>query len=356
MGYETKEEFFDRHEVDPPNGYRTDTFKEFVWWVHERMQIYRRRFEEGQDSPWTEDPILKEYRFTNPYRELDRETIYLRNNIIGEGSLPDVMLNCLFFRIFNKKETHQAVGFLEVDEWDPWEVCGSVQYERKKGLKPFNSAYMITGVGFGLTEEDAREGQISTFDPKDKVQNYIIGVFHNQFMAERGRYTRHVTKPTSMEECWEQLQSLSGVSGFIAYEIVCDLQYDIRVPWSQNDFVNPGPGARRGIQRLLDLGEIDQSKHRDIDYTDHIEEIQATQGEWLPDDFYAWEGRELSLRAIEHSCCEFDKAIRAERGEGRHAKFDPETEWLDPDKGYRKGEDEDEEEEDPEEQGMDRFL
>ncbi len=47
--------------------------------VHERHQIYLRR-QAGQPKPWTANPILQQYRFTNVYRELDRVTIWIREN------------------------------------------------------------------------------------------------------------------------------------------------------------------------------------------------------------------------------------------------------------------------------------
>lgn len=38
----------------------------------ERHLIYKRR-EAGQPKPWTKDKILRTFRFTNMYRELDRD-------------------------------------------------------------------------------------------------------------------------------------------------------------------------------------------------------------------------------------------------------------------------------------------
>ena len=40
----------------------------FYEWINERHSIYQKRIR-GDSPPWTEDPILREYKFTNPFRE-----------------------------------------------------------------------------------------------------------------------------------------------------------------------------------------------------------------------------------------------------------------------------------------------
>ena len=50
---------------------------DYYWrFAAERLAIYYRRLK-GLPAPWTEDPILAAYRFTNTYRALDRVTQYL---------------------------------------------------------------------------------------------------------------------------------------------------------------------------------------------------------------------------------------------------------------------------------------
>ena len=54
--------------------------KAFLKFAHERHEIYLRRTA-GRPKPWTRDPILQTYSFTNVYRELDRVTIWVREHI-----------------------------------------------------------------------------------------------------------------------------------------------------------------------------------------------------------------------------------------------------------------------------------
>jgi hypothetical protein len=52
----------------------------FFYWVKERFLIYEKR-NRGEKKPWTNDTVLQNYFFTMPYRELDKTTIWFRNNV-----------------------------------------------------------------------------------------------------------------------------------------------------------------------------------------------------------------------------------------------------------------------------------
>ncbi|MEO8686056.1 MAG: nucleotide kinase domain-containing protein [Devosia sp.] len=50
----------------------------------ERQRIFFKRLNGGV-YPWSEDPILNEYKFTNVYRAADRVSQYLIKNVIYDG-------------------------------------------------------------------------------------------------------------------------------------------------------------------------------------------------------------------------------------------------------------------------------
>jgi hypothetical protein len=52
----------------------------FLYWIRERHSIYLRR-KAGKPKPWTDDAILQNYFFTNPYRENDKTTVWFRETI-----------------------------------------------------------------------------------------------------------------------------------------------------------------------------------------------------------------------------------------------------------------------------------
>ena len=59
----------------------------FFWLMHERMAIWKRRFIDKKDRPWTENEILRDYKFTNVYRELDRNSQWQIKNILLDDEL-----------------------------------------------------------------------------------------------------------------------------------------------------------------------------------------------------------------------------------------------------------------------------
>jgi hypothetical protein len=52
----------------------------FFAYARERHQIYLNR-EQGQPKPWTEEPVLQQYRFTNVFRELDKTTLWFKDKV-----------------------------------------------------------------------------------------------------------------------------------------------------------------------------------------------------------------------------------------------------------------------------------
>ena len=74
----------------------------FFWWIEERHRIFEKRKRGLSRDWWTEDEILRTYRFTNPYRENDRTTVWFRENI--RDPLKDdnkVLMATVIFRWFN---------------------------------------------------------------------------------------------------------------------------------------------------------------------------------------------------------------------------------------------------------------
>ena len=119
----------------------------FYEWINERHSIYQKRIR-GDSPPWTEDPILREYKFTNPFRENDRTTVYMRkawtdphnNRPFGE-----IIFNCCLFRMVGTMEFAEVHGWVYADalEWDPEHTVNLISNRIKHGLKTFTGAYII---------------------------------------------------------------------------------------------------------------------------------------------------------------------------------------------------------------------
>ena len=102
----------------------------YFYFMQERMNIFWKKCEKNI-SPLTEDPILREYKFTNVYRACDRVSQYLISHVIYKHidrfTPEDVLLRILVFKIFNKIETwdylEKAYGDISVEHFDTEEIC-----------------------------------------------------------------------------------------------------------------------------------------------------------------------------------------------------------------------------------------
>lgn len=128
-----------------------ETLRYYFYFVQERMNMFWRKVE-GKFI-YTEDPILRMYKFTNVYRATDRVSQYLIKNVIYKDieqyTPEDVLLRILVFKIFNKIETWE---FLEnqlsepicVNNFNPKIISGWLT-KRQRKYPIFNNAYMMTG-------------------------------------------------------------------------------------------------------------------------------------------------------------------------------------------------------------------
>ena len=75
--------------------------------MHERQLIWKRRFIDKKERPWTENKIFQESKFTNVYRELDRNSQWQIKNILLDDklNLKNLIWKLMVFRFFNNPET-----------------------------------------------------------------------------------------------------------------------------------------------------------------------------------------------------------------------------------------------------------
>ena len=62
----------------------TEVFDTYWRFAALRQDLFMRRVVGGR-PPWTEDPVLASYRFTNVYRASDRVSQYLIRNVLYRG-------------------------------------------------------------------------------------------------------------------------------------------------------------------------------------------------------------------------------------------------------------------------------
>ena len=123
----------------------------FYNYINERHAIYLKR-SIGEAFPWTEDEILQTYSFCNVYRELDKVTVWIRENwkepYADHPNLPFAMAVA---RQINWPDTLQEIGFPE--HWNPERVKAIMQGRLDRKEKVYTGAYMLTGTLGGTKVE-----------------------------------------------------------------------------------------------------------------------------------------------------------------------------------------------------------
>lgn len=276
-------------------------FRYYFYFIQERMNIFWRRCEGKRVL--TNDPILREYKFTNVYRACDRVSQYLLRYVIYNNvekySPEDMLLRILVFKIFNKIETweylKQVYGEITIHHFDVKKISALLS-ERQHYAPIFNNAYMMTG-------SHKRYDYLPT-----KHEKWLMMV-KDEFLGA-GVVTK-ILKTKSLEEVYTLLRGCSFLGGFLAYQYAIDFNYSPYVNFDENSFVVAGIGAIRGIQKcFLSHGA---SYEDAIRYTQqHFNELQNKYGYT---DFKPLNGHSPTLLDLQNCFCETDKYLRAKMPE-----------------------------------------
>lgn len=275
--------------------------------MYERHMIWHRRFKLHLPPPWTKDPILRDLKFTNVYRELDRGTIYYKEKIAKHaGDNYNLLWLTVAYRLLNRVETFEKV---DLPFWCSWER------EKRNFWSALNKLHktecVFTNAHLTLPVHEKGASKIDKYiEVLDKLYYSVESIWDECEDAE------------SLEQLFQMLKSIDCVGNFISYEICCDLMLVKAVPFSENDWANCGPGAKGGIKLIFPLlaerGEYLQGMRR-------LANEQGQHFRRLGLDFpYLYPCKLLTLRSIEHSLCEFRKYVNVQHGVGKHrVKFKP---------------------------------
>lgn len=279
-------------------------YNDFFQFAEKRQQIYESR-KTGEPRPWTNDPILDNWYFTNVYRENDKTTEWFRENVRRDLQLsPDVLPATMLFRWFNRVAIGETIfcqpDFSRKTAFEHYLKDRSVPNLRAaifnahpKG--PYvNGAYIIKAHN-GMSKLN---GVLRAFDEAMQYLDDIYGGYS-------GLTDKMINDP-SMEKSTKALAKINYLGMFMAYEIVCDMRYTAFLSEApdRKTWANPGPGAKRGLNRVLD---------RNIKTgitTGHANELM--RGILAKSTEYGW--KDWEMREVEHTLCEFDKYERIREG------------------------------------------
>jgi hypothetical protein len=117
---------------------------DFWAFVLERDAIRLRR-ERGDPEPWTDDPLLRSFHFTNVHRRHDPGTKWFLRLVAARGwaDLPEVLWATYAYRSLNRVSTFEALGFPWPDE--PCVAAWSARLDAARAAgAPLGSARHLT--------------------------------------------------------------------------------------------------------------------------------------------------------------------------------------------------------------------
>lgn len=272
----------------------TEVFDTYWKFAAERQEIFYRRIQ-GDRPPWTGDPILASYRFTNAYRASDRVSQYLIRNVIYscDTSVQNTFFRILLFKIFNKIETWELL-LKQLEEisysdysFDHYDSILTNALEQ--GQTIFSAAYIMPS---GNT----------SYGYARKHRNYLRLLE----TLMRDRVPEQISEMRLMRNAFECLRSYPMMGDFLAYQFVIDINYSNITNFSEMEFVIPGPGAKDGIRKCFsELGGLNEA-----DIIRVVTERQSEEFSRLGINFRTLWGRNLQLIDCQNLFCEVDKYSR----------------------------------------------
>lgn len=272
----------------------TEVYDTYWHFAVERQAIFFRRLK-GESQPWTSDPILSRYKFTNAYRASDRVSQYLIQNVVytGEVSENEVFFRVLLFKIFNRIETwellQKELGVISYSDYSFERYDKILSDALSANQTIFSAAYIMPSGKY-------------VFGYSRKHRDYLRLL---ELMIKDSVPTR-IAEARSMRTVFELLRSYPLIGDFLAYQYTIDINYSELTDFSEMEFVVPGPGAKDGIRKCFhSLGGLNEA-----DLIRLVANRQHQEFERLGLRFENLWGRPLQLIDCQNLFCEVDKYAR----------------------------------------------
>ena len=268
----------------------------YSYWQRERESIRIKKESGDVPGPWTDDKILQDFKFCQVFREDDRTTRWFKSHIRENlRNDEDVLMATIIFRWFNLIETGRTL--IENNLLHKWDRRKAITQITKQP-KWITGAYIIKTPN-GM---DKVTGVSECISHIWKARESILDRLHESLAKDQ----------SSLEATWLILRDYPYMGPFMAYEVVTDWRHT----WLGDEatdimsWANPGPGARRGLNRIH--GRLLEKRVKTKDCVQEMRDLLHASpdliSEHVPD---------LEMRDIEHSLCEFDKYERVRLGEGK---------------------------------------
>jgi len=259
----------------------------FLKTAEERHLIYIRKRILDSPKPWTEDEIFQRFFFCNLFRQYDKCSQWMIDNIIPKRRWDLIVL----YRYISTHKTYRKLqDNIDLNSLD--EAERFLLEMKKEGETVFSSCFIrnphscegVVGahqVPFILIKEMKRNGWSSDGSMRDFLW-------------------------TTLQELHRELMRYGSVGKFMAYEYACDMEYtDEFHPTDKNEWCSLGPGAMKGLNIL-----VTGSAHRRYDKKiekEYIQELYLALKDRIEREFPS---ETITMREVEHWLCEFCKYVK----------------------------------------------
>lgn len=274
---------------------------ELFHFIKERHSIYKKRLL-GQPKPWTEDTILQQYRFCNVYRELDTVTRWIAKNWREvHRDDPNLWFAMVVARLLNLPGSLATVDYPV--PWDAEYFKEACRVRSTLGLPLFNGAYIVGTCG------QKGDKYVAVADAM------LTPMWNNREIVSEVIHRSGVT----LSEVHAVLMRCPGLGGFIAAQVVRDLQYvyplNRCLDWST--WAASGPGSRRGMNWVRDY-PLDQP-WKESEWFLNLEYLAVITRTYTKSIGYP----PLHAGDLQNCLCELGEYVKVLTGQGRpKAKYD----------------------------------
>lgn len=298
-----------------------DASVDFLTFVEQRHRVWEAR-QAGRPQPWTTDPIIQTRKFTNVFRVLDFGSQFILTDLVDpELPVRDMLARLFLYRHTGRVEVWQALemttGYPTVSNLD--DVLAAWQAYRGETKTVLKTKRQTKGPGFGHSKTIGERPVFtnaylvfpqSSVRGTDKLES-IIELTKRLFTpGSPDDVVPDFERATTQAERFATLRRNKGVADFMSMQVLTDWGYTPHCGEDREDeFVVPGPGARKGAAELGLTGEEAVS--------------WALKAVRRMEDGPRLEGRPPSLMDVQNCLCEFSKYARFARSASQPQPYSP---------------------------------
>ena len=198
-------------------------------------------------APLDADHTLRSYKFTNVFRELDRESqacIHIANSGPSLVSFEEQFLRCILFRTFNLDSTWQLLtaGLNEEPR------LGNFDLNRYCSILSNSTTTTYTAAYYGAYPQRDSEWQAIGLTREKSAEKYHLRVV--QMMIEQGIPAKALAA-ASLDGIAALLQSFPRIGDFKSGQFALDQNYGPHLRLPVGTFAIAGLGARSGVDRCF---------------------------------------------------------------------------------------------------------